>query len=59
MMIDWNNSTPWASLAGGLMIGVAAALLLIFNGRIASISGIVGGLLKPTGGDIARRFDPA
>ena len=37
--------TPWSGLAGGLMIGAAAVLLLMFNGRIAGISGIVGGLL--------------
>lgn len=42
MMIDWNNFTPWTSLAGGLMIGIATALFLVFNGRIAGISGIVG-----------------
>jgi uncharacterized protein len=47
MLIDWNNFTPWTSLAGGVLIGLAAALLLLFNGRIAGISGIVGGLIKP------------
>lgn len=56
MMIDWNNFTPWTSLAGGLMIGIATALFLIFNGRIAGISGIVGGLLTPARGDIAWRL---
>jgi uncharacterized membrane protein YedE/YeeE len=55
MMIDWNNFTPWAPLAGGLMIGIATACLLIFNGRIAGISGIVGGLFKLEQGDIAWR----
>lgn len=54
-MIDWNNFTPWTSLAGGLMIGMASVLFLVFNGRIAGISGIVGGLLKPASGDIAWR----
>ncbi|HWK69522.1 MAG TPA: YeeE/YedE family protein [Burkholderiaceae bacterium] len=55
MMIDWNNFTPWMSLAGGLMIGIATVLFLVFNGRIAGISGIVGGMLKPARGDIAWR----
>ena len=55
-MIDWNNFAPWTSLAGGLMIGIATALFLVFNGRIAGISGIVGGLLTPARGDIAWRL---
>ena len=42
------------TLAGGL-VGLAAALLLLFNGRVAGISGIVGGLLRPMRGDIAWR----
>lgn len=37
--------TPWASGLGGMMIGAASALLLVFNGRIAGISGILGGIL--------------
>ncbi|MYM31470.1 YeeE/YedE family protein [Duganella sp. CY15W] len=56
MSIDWNAFTPLAALTGGLLIGLAAALLIIFNGRIAGISGILGGLLKPHTGDIAWRF---
>lgn len=55
MRIDWTYFTPWTSLAGGLLIGLAVALFLLFNGRIAGISGIVGGLLKPARGDIAWR----
>jgi uncharacterized protein len=55
MTIDWNAFTPGASLAGGLAIGLAAALLVLFNGRIAGISGILGGLLRPSTGDIAWR----
>ncbi|MEE3321665.1 MAG: YeeE/YedE family protein [Pseudomonadota bacterium] len=47
MTIDWNAFTPWASLAGGALIGLAALWLLHANGRIAGISGIVGGLLRP------------
>ncbi len=55
MTIDWNNFTAWASFAGGLMIGLASALFLLFNGRIAGISGIVGGLLRPVRGDVTWR----
>ncbi|MEJ7806355.1 MAG: YeeE/YedE family protein [Telluria sp.] len=56
MTIDWNNFTPWTSVAGGLLIGLATALLLAFNGKIAGISGIVGGLLRPRQGDISWRI---
>ena len=56
MMIDWINFTPWVSLAGGLLIGMATVALLLFNGRIAGISGILGGLLKPVQGDITWRI---
>lgn len=45
MNIDWNAFTPGASLAGGLLIGLASVLLLIGVGRIAGIAGIVGGAL--------------
>lgn len=47
MSIDWAHFTPWASLAGGILIGMAAAMLVLLNGRLAGISGIVGGLLVP------------
>lgn len=56
MSIDWQAFTPWSSLVGGVLIGIAAALTLFLNGRIAGISGIVGGLLKPTAGDAAWRL---
>ena len=55
MTIDWNAFTPWSALAGGVLIGIAAAMLVLLNGRIAGISGIVGGLLKPVKGDVAWR----
>lgn len=55
MQIDWIHFTPWTSLAGGLLIGVAAALFVLLNGRIAGISGILGGLLHPASGDIGWR----
>ncbi|MGV7030802.1 YeeE/YedE family protein [Methylobacterium symbioticum] len=44
-----------APFAGGALIGAAAALLLLANGRIAGISGIAGGLLGPAGRDAAWR----
>jgi uncharacterized membrane protein YedE/YeeE len=46
MVLDLANFTPGLSLTGGLVIGAAAALLLLFNGRVAGISGILGGLLS-------------
>ena len=55
MNIDWNAFTPSASLAGGGLIGLAAAMFVLLNGRIAGISGILGGLLKPGKGDISWR----
>ena len=55
-MIDWAHFTPWHSLAGGVLIGIATALFLLFNGRIAGISGILGGLLRPMAGDIGWRM---
>lgn len=54
-MIDWSHFTPWSSFAGGLLIGCAAALLVLSTGRIAGISGIVGGLLTPRRTEIAWR----
>lgn len=56
MMIDWEHFTPWSSLAGGLLVGIATAMFLLFNGRIAGISGILGGLLRPLAGDIGWRI---
>lgn len=56
MTIDWANFTPWTSLIGGMLIGDAAGLFITFNGRIAGISGILGGLLKPTKGDMLWRI---
>ncbi|POZ63086.1 YeeE/YedE family protein [Chromobacterium alticapitis] len=50
MILDWNHFTPWSALAGGALIGLAAAWLVLLNGRVAGISGIVGHLLAP-GGD--------
>lgn len=46
MNILWNEFTPWSALAGGLLIGLSAALLIALLGRVAGISGITGPLLQ-------------
>ncbi|MEH6566840.1 MAG: YeeE/YedE thiosulfate transporter family protein [Halopseudomonas sp.] len=51
MQIDWVAFTPGTALAGGMLIGLAAALLMLFNGRIAGISGLLGRLLQPQAGN--------
>ena len=52
MTIDWNAFTPWQAAGGGLLIGLAAAMFVLLNGRIAGISGVLGGLLRPVRGDL-------
>lgn len=56
MNIDWTNFTPWASLAGGVLLGMASALFILANGRILGISGILGGLLRLKTGDAGWRI---
>ncbi len=56
MTVDWNAFTPWSSLAGGVLVGIAAAMFVLLNGRIAGISGVLGGLLMPAKGDVAWRL---
>ena len=56
MTVDWANFTPWASLGGGIVLGLAAAIFILFNGRILGISGILGGLMSPRMGDIGWRL---
>ena len=56
MTIDWNHFTPWASLAGGVLLGLASAMFILVNGRILGISGIVGGLFRPVSGDVGWRL---
>jgi uncharacterized protein len=56
MSIDWMHFSPWTAAFGGLLVGLAAAVLILFNGRVAGISGIVGGLLRPTRGDLDWRI---
>ena len=59
MTIAWTEFTPWSALAGGVLIGIAAAMFVLLNGRIAGISGVlggmIGGLFKPVAGDVAWR----
>ncbi|WP_072671099.1 YeeE/YedE family protein [Vibrio injensis] len=49
-------SIPWYSLFGGMLLGVSATLLLLLNGKIAGISGILGGLFTPKAQDTAWRW---
>lgn len=56
MSIDWNHFTPWVSLAGGVLLGLASALFILLNGRVLGISGILGGLLLPKDGDSSWRL---
>ena len=56
MTIDWINFTPYSALAGGAILGVAVTFLLLATGRIAGISGILGGLLPPKAGDSGWRL---
>ncbi|HET9643393.1 MAG TPA: YeeE/YedE family protein [Burkholderiaceae bacterium] len=55
MTIDWINFTPGPALAGGVLVGMAAGLIVLANGRVAGISGITGGLLVSPRGDMAWR----
>src|SRR4051794_13372144 len=48
--------TPVSALSGGVLIGASAALLLLVNGRIAGISGILGGLIQPVSGEVGWRL---
>ena len=56
MTIAWSHFTPWASLGGGILLGIGAALLVLFNGRVLGISGILAGLVRPRSGDAAWRL---
>ena len=56
MNIDWTSFTPVSALIGGGIIGIATAVLLLFAGRIAGISGIVGGLFKQPSADTGWRI---
>jgi uncharacterized membrane protein YedE/YeeE len=56
MAINWESFTPTAAVEGGLIIGLAVAILLLVNGRVAGISGIFGGLFNFQTKDRAWRF---
>lgn len=56
MQIDWNHFTPWTALSGGLVLGLAAAALVLLHGRILGISGILAGLLRPRSKDAGWRI---
>ena len=49
MNVDWTHFTPWLSLTGGVLIGLAAVMLVLLNGRIAGISGILAGAVFSAG----------
>lgn len=55
MTIDWASFTPGSAAIGGALIGCAAAMLLLLNGRVAGISGIIGGLFRPKREDVSWR----
>lgn len=56
MRFDWNHFTPLGALAGGVLVGTAAAMLVLLNGRVAGVSGVLGGMLRPVKGDSAWRI---
>jgi uncharacterized protein len=56
MSIDWASFSPVSAAIGGVIIGIAVAMLVLVNGRVAGISGIVGGLLRPATADVAWRL---
>lgn len=47
MSIDWTHFTPWSSLGGGALIGLAVAVFMLGNGRIAGISGVLASVMNP------------
>ena len=55
MTVAWLNFTPWSSLAGGALIGLAASLFAVGNGRIAGISGLIGSLLQRGGEGVSEK----
>jgi len=56
MTLDWEHFTPWASLAGGVLLGLAVAAFVLLNGRVLGVSGILAGLLRPRSGDTGWRI---
>lgn len=56
MILDWSHFTPLPSFMGGVLLGLAAAALMLLRGRTLGISGIVGGLLQKQSGDVGWRL---
>ncbi|OYQ39430.1 YeeE/YedE [Rhodoferax sp. TH121] len=56
MTIDWNQFTPWTSLGGGLVLGLAAALFILVSGRVLGISSILGDMLRAKRADLGWRL---
>jgi uncharacterized membrane protein YedE/YeeE len=56
MTLDWSHFTPWLSLAGGVVLGLGAAIFILANGRVLGVSGILGGVIRPRWGDIGWRL---
>ena len=57
MVINWTDFTPFASFGGGVLIGLAAFILMLAKGRVMGVSGILAGLLsRPSGVDWAWRL---
>jgi len=56
MSIDGASFTPASAAAGGALIGLAAGMLLLLSGRVAGVSGIAGGTLRPVRGDVGWRI---
>lgn len=54
-MIDWTSFAPGPASAGGIILGIAAALYVLINGSILGVSGILGGLIGPNRTDWLRR----
>jgi uncharacterized protein len=54
--MNWVDASPVSALIGGMLIGVAASMLISLNGKIAGVSGILGGLLPPKKNDTAWRL---
>jgi len=50
------NFTPYTALAGGVLIGLSATVMLLFNGRVTGISGMLSGLITPVKGEWSWRL---
>lgn len=55
MQIDWDHFAPFSALGGGVLIGLSASAMILLLGRVAGVSGILGGLAPPRREDIAWR----